>query len=566
MAYDSINDAAKALFNSISTAAKDATFTTASSTEALMEGAALIKAAKVVGELVTALPTEAGVLLNDGAWARPTEWLPMPELVKADNTFAGLFAIFPESGNVVALSAAGAYTVDWGDGVVENFATGATAEHEYNYASISGTPFRGYKQAIIKVYPQAGQTLTLVDLVKKHTKMSTYSGVYSYPYLEIKFYSTTATGFRAEHPSASSTRTSKLGMLEHLEMSFDAMGSIAYLLYANKSLAKVTIKDSAITSLESAFGDSGVQEIDIRNTSCANLQYAFLSCKALVRVSAFDIIGSSIAYGCFSGCTALVSFPDIQLNGVWNCSNMFDSCSALLEAPNMTFTGSINAASMFTNCRSLVKAKLINFAACTTYTSMFANCGSLRYVHPIRFAGGDVSNMFNGCFALVEPPIATVANGVSLYQYLTASGITWFDSDTHLVMEGTTPSLSGIFTSCSRLKSVKFTSLYGATNITNMCSSCLSLVSLELPSINSQSSVSGLVPTSSDLRVVRIPGAKLTINVAHNKLSAAALNQLFTDLASGVSAQTITVTGNMGINEPGYDPTIATAKGWTVTA
>ena len=191
MAYNTINDAAKALYSSITTAAKEAAFSPTSSTEDLMEGAALVKAAKLVGEMVSLLPTEAGVLLADGAWARPTEWLPMPSLTKADNTFAGLFAIFPEGGNVVALSAAGAYTVDWGDGVVENFATGATAEHEYNYASISGTPFRGYKQAIIKVYPQAGQTLTLVDLVKKHTKMSTYSGVYSYPYLEIKFYSAT---------------------------------------------------------------------------------------------------------------------------------------------------------------------------------------------------------------------------------------------------------------------------------------------------------------------------------------------------------------------------------------
>lgn len=490
----------------------------------------------------------------------------MPSLTKADNTFAGLFAIFPEGGNVVALSAAGDYTVDWGDGVVENFATGATAEHEYNYASISGTPFRGYKQAIIKVYPQAGQTLTLVDLVKKHTKMSTYSGVYSYPYLEIKFYSTTATGFRAEHPSAASTRTSKLGMLEHLEMSFDAMGSIAYLLHNNKSLAKVTIKDSAITSLDYAFVDSGVQEIDIRNTSCLRLSYAFQSCKALVRVPAFDIIGGSNATGCFNGCTALVSFPDIQLNGVWNCSNMFESCSALLEAPNMTFTGSINAGAMFTNCRSLGKAKLINFAACTSYASMFLGCGSLRYVHPIRLAGGDVSNMFNGCLSLVEPPITTVANGVSLYQYLTSSGITWFDSDTHLVMEGTTPSLGSIFTGCSRLRSVKFTSLYGASNITQMCSSCPYLASLELPSINSQTTLTAVLPTSADLRNVRMPGAKTTFSVASNRLNAAALNQLFTDLASGVSAQTITVTGNLGINEPGYDPTIATAKGWTVTA
>jgi hypothetical protein len=46
------------------------------------------------------------------------------------------------------------------------------------------------------------------------------------------------------------------------------------------------------------------------------------------------------------------------------------------------------------------------------------------------------------------------------------------------------------------------------------------------------------------------------------KLSAAALDEIYTNLPT-VVGQTITVTGNYGI--AGDDPTIATAKGWTVT-
>jgi len=45
-------------------------------------------------------------------------------------------------------------------------------------------------------------------------------------------------------------------------------------------------------------------------------------------------------------------------------------------------------------------------------------------------------------------------------------------------------------------------------------------------------------------------------------LSSAALNEIYTNLAT-VTGQTITVSGNYGTT--GDDPTIATAKGWTVS-
>jgi hypothetical protein len=46
-------------------------------------------------------------------------------------------------------------------------------------------------------------------------------------------------------------------------------------------------------------------------------------------------------------------------------------------------------------------------------------------------------------------------------------------------------------------------------------------------------------------------------------LSATQLNAIYTNLASGVVSQTITVTGNWGAATD--TPSIATAKGWTVT-
>ena len=45
-------------------------------------------------------------------------------------------------------------------------------------------------------------------------------------------------------------------------------------------------------------------------------------------------------------------------------------------------------------------------------------------------------------------------------------------------------------------------------------------------------------------------------------LSASALNEIYTNLPTK-TGQSLTVTGNWGTS--GDDPTIATAKGWTVT-
>jgi hypothetical protein len=59
--------------------------------------------------------------------------VPPPVNPLGPEQFLGKFAIFEES-NYVALSAATAYTINWGDGTIENYASGATAQHQYDFA------------------------------------------------------------------------------------------------------------------------------------------------------------------------------------------------------------------------------------------------------------------------------------------------------------------------------------------------------------------------------------------------------------------------------------------------
>lgn len=70
-------------------------------------------------------------------WVRPADWLTLPTVNLGDSIFTGLYAVYDTTQNYVSISAGGAFTVDWGDGTVENFATGVFANHLYDYASIS---------------------------------------------------------------------------------------------------------------------------------------------------------------------------------------------------------------------------------------------------------------------------------------------------------------------------------------------------------------------------------------------------------------------------------------------
>ena len=152
-------------------------------------------------------------------WVRPTDWLPLPTVTETDQKFVGLHAVYPDA-NFVALSAAGDYTVDWGDGVVENFASSTVAQHEYNYDTydVGGTTLcsRGYKQAVVTVTPQAGQSLTFLNLHQRHSALTVQ---YSSGFLDIDLSSASLTDLRiGVQAPGSSTQTIRFADLERVNI------------------------------------------------------------------------------------------------------------------------------------------------------------------------------------------------------------------------------------------------------------------------------------------------------------------------------------------------------------
>ena len=128
----------------------------------------------------------------------------------------------------------------------------------------------------------------------------------------------------------------------------------------------------------------------------------------------------------------------------------------------------------------------------------------------------------------------------------------------------------GMFSNCISLQMIPAFpgSVAAAVTLESMfqnCSSLSAVPAMNLTGVTSASGLNNFIGNCSSLTRAPITGMRFSFPVAGCRLSAAALNEIFTGLPT-VTGRTITVTGNYGINQAGYDPTIATAKGWTVTA
>ena len=71
-------------------------------------------------------------------WVRNPSWSALTAVGSSEEKFAGIVAVFPQ-GSYLALSAAGNYTVNWGDGASENVNTGVTANKLYDFVDLANT-------------------------------------------------------------------------------------------------------------------------------------------------------------------------------------------------------------------------------------------------------------------------------------------------------------------------------------------------------------------------------------------------------------------------------------------
>ncbi len=195
---------------------------------------------------------------------------------------------------------------------------------------------------------------------------------------------------------------------------------------------------------------------------------------------------------------------------------------------------------MFRNCYSLESIISIDTGSVTNMSYMFSYCYCLRYVPPLNTSNvTDMSAMFYSCYSLQSIPALDTAKVTNMNR---------------------------MFYYCYSLASISLLDTSVVSDVSYMFYLCYSLKfipAINVGAISSTSNMSNFTYSCHALRSVDIADIKTSISFAScYMLSAAELNQLFTNLTTVGTAQTITVTGCAGALT--CDTSIATAKGWTV--
>ncbi|UUC46549.1 BspA family leucine-rich repeat surface protein [Flavobacterium cerinum] len=318
-------------------------------------------------------------------WIRPTDWLRIEDSVTTgDQKFVGLHAISEDS-NFISFTATADYTVDWGDGVVENFTSGTQASHIYSYNSFPGTETAtGYRQAIVTITPQNGQNLTSINLQKRHRQ----------PLLT--YYSTGWMDIRMSGPKMTSLVIGGSLMYHGLLEAFCFLGN------------------NEITSFRRAFYACPVLEsVILEDTSNAiDFGYMFASCKALAKIPLFNTSkGEDFGY-MFQACTSLQKVPAFDTSNGNSFSSMFATCNALKTIPELNTANGRSFSGMFLECTALRTVPLLDTSKGTEFRSMFLGCTLLRNIPPLDTTSGiEFISMFSSCVVLRTIPVLNTAKG-----------------------------------------------------------------------------------------------------------------------------------------------------------
>jgi len=465
------------------------------------------------------------------AYVRPSSWLALPAVTLGQQKFVGLYAVFPESTFAVIQVRGGDFTVDWGDGVVENLVGGTSYHtHAYDFNTLTGSAIdRGYKQAIITVTPQAGQTLTIMML----------SGTL---------------------PSGALTT-----WLDVASTGIDVYPGVTPLL------EKVTIVGPlAATSISRLFaGCQALQSVSMNTTGVTDFAGLFGGCSLMKTPPMLDTSQGTSFSGMFSGCANLVTLPQYDTAQGLDLSYMFGGCSSLQTIPLLDTTKATSAANMFNGAGSLQTIPQLDTSSVTTFDSMFSACDALTEIPLLDTSSGTT---FNGMFAssksLTTIPLLDTSKGVNFAgMFLGCSNLT------HIPLLNTAlgQTFGSMFSECFMLAYIPLLNTANALDITSMFydTGVAIIPALDFSNVTSASSVfyastTGATDAQTTFSSMLAIGLKVNFDIPGG-LSRAALVTVFNNLASGVTGKSIGVSSNWGYASlSAADKLIATNKGWTL--
>jgi hypothetical protein len=257
----------------------------------------------------------------------------------------------------------------------------------------------------------------------------------------------------------------------------------------------------------------------------------------------FEWVGGSSVQTLFvnflNGCASLQSLPLFNTAAGTSFNGFLSGCASLQSLPLFNTAAGTSFQNFLFSCASLQSLPLFNTAAGTSFNSFLSGCSSLKEVPLFNTAAGTSFNGFlSGCASLQSLPLFNTAAGTSFQNFLFSCASL---QSLPLFNTAAGTNFGSFLSGCSSLQSVPLFNTAAGTNFANFLSNCTSI-----------SRIQATFP------------ANLNISLANFALGPDALDEIYTNLPTASGTPTITVTGNWGT--AAHDPTIATNKGWTVTA
>lgn len=325
--------------------------------------------------------------------------------------------------------------------------------------------------------------------------------------------------------------------------------------------------------------------------------YLFYGCSALKiapHSSENDVLQFPMAVNAsnmFYNCESLETAPyKIKLDKCTNVSNMFYGCASLvtppkeLELPSVTTLQNFfyndknlkyppekiiapvctNAAGIFQNCDSLLVCPELDFPLCTTMASAFQKCLSLTATIPYTFPKcSNLQNIYEGCNGLkFVDTITTSTTSVLVTGYVENCGN--LDVLNMPICQGNY-TFRNPFIGLNQLAIRIINNEIECSNINGVARlwGSYTIIEGEIKLKNLSSSLTINKSGITSIRLINPSTSMQNINITNCGLNADAINQLFTDLPRVSTTRNINVKGNVGASD--CNPSIATAKNWTVT-
>lgn len=490
----------------------------------------LIFAGKVQTSTIT---SGVDMYYYDSGWTRPASWPSMTAPTTSDQKFVGLHAVYEENANFVALSAEGAYVINWGDGTGDqNKATGVTAETNISWANASATSDVGIADAVACTFTDSGDTVNITGHDFKDGEKVAFSTITSTTGIS------TYTTYWVRDAAADTFKVAATQGGAALTLTTDGSGN-AYRPKYRQVIVTLTMQ--------------GGQNLTKLNLHVKHSQ------------SSLSTYSSGFLDIALAGQYLTDLRLGVQIPGSTTQTIRFDK----LEQANIVHSNLKQCEYLFYNCRVL--QSIVDIATSTDAASSasvtFQDTGD-TVTHTAHGRINGESVIFTSITSTTGITVGTryfiVNQTTNTYQLSTsyggsASALTTNGSGT--VVYGT--NFSSMFSSCTALTSIPLLNTTAGTNFSIMLSSCSSLTSIPLLDTAAGTSFSSMFSNCSSLEVGALSGTRYAISYASCKLSSDELNRIYSNLGSpNGGAQTITVTNNWGTS--GDNPALV-PSGWTVS-